>query len=46
VADGGWCKKEKKVVNLRTYKTADHGDETDGGGGVVVAVVVVVVAAE
>jgi len=36
-------KRNKKVVNLRTYKTADHGDETDGGDGVVVVVVVVVV---
>jgi hypothetical protein len=33
-------------VNLRTYKTADHGEETDGGDGVVVVVVVVGVAAE
>lgn len=40
-------KNEIKSVNLRTYKTADHGDETDGGDGVVVVVVVVVgVAAE
>ena len=35
-------KRNKKVVNLRTYKTADHGDETDGGDGVVVVVVVAV----
>ena len=33
-------------MNLRTYKTADHGDETDGGDGVVVVVDVVVVVGE